>query len=247
MKNLFILIVVVMFLASCTSTKPLFQTENFISPTDSTFQQFFRTVEPVIKPGDKITSSIWGHENLSIGSVNGSFSSNESTGKWLILSEEGEANLPKLGRVKLAGLSINEANYYLQQQYSRILKDPIINIKVLSHFVTVLGEVNEPGKYPIENEQLTLIELIGLSKGLSPYAKNDQVEVIRMKNGQAIKLRISLRELVGFAQKNIILQPDDIVYIAPEKVKESDRNLQKASIVTGIFTGVAVIISVLLK
>ncbi len=247
MKNLIPAMLAMIFLSSCTTTHSLFQSENFVLPTDSTFQAFFRPVEPLIKSGDKITISIWGHENLSIGSVNGSFNSNEATGKWLVLNEEGEANLPKLGRVKLAGLTINEANYHLQNEYSRILKDPIINIKVLNHFVTILGEVNDPGKYMIDNENLTLIELIGLSDGLSPYAKNDEVQVIRQINGQTIKLQINLRELVGLVQKNITLQPDDIVYVAPEKTKGSDVNLQKASIVASILTGMAVIVSVLVK
>ncbi len=247
MKILLIPIMAMVFLSSCTTTHPLFQTENFVKTTDSTFQYFFQPIEPVIKAGDKITLSIWGHEHLSIGSVNSSFSSNEATGKWLVLNERGEANLPKLGRIKLAGLSINEANYYLQEQYNRILKDPIINIKVLNHFVTVLGEVNEPGKYNIDNEQLNLIQLIGLAKGMSPYAKNDQIEIIRLVNGQAVKLQISLREMVDLTNKNIVLLPDDIVYVAPEKIKSSDRNLQKASIVAGILTGGAVIVSVLAK
>lgn len=247
MKYLFIPFWAMIILSSCTTTHPLFQTENFVKTTDSTFQQFFRPIEPLIKAGDKITLSIWGHEQLSIGSVNSSFSSNEATGKWVVINKQGEANLPKLGRIKLAGLSINEANYYLQKQYNRILKDPIINIKVLNHFVTVLGEVNEPGKYLIDNEELNLIHLIGLAKGMSPYAKNDQVEIIRLVDGQTVKLQVSLRELVGLANKNIILRPDDIVYVAPEKVKGSDRNLQKASIVAGILTGAAVIVSVLAK
>jgi len=235
------------FLSSCTTSHPLFQSENFVKTTDSNFQQFFQPREPLIESGDKITLSIWGHEELSIGSVNSNFSSNEATGKWIVLNEQGETNLPRLGKVKLAGLSINEANYYLQEQYNRILKDPIINIKVLNHFVTILGEVNAPGKYLINNEQLNLIHLIGLASGMSPYAKNDQIEVIRSINGQTVKLQISLRELVGLADKNIILQPDDIVYVAPEKTKGSDRNLQKASVVAGILTGAAVIYSVLIK
>ncbi len=247
MRILFVAIIAMILISSCTTTQPLFQTENFVSPTDSTFQQFINIAEPIIRPGDKITISIWGHENLSIGSVNSSFSSNVGTGKWLVLNEEGEANLPKIGRRKLSGLTINEANYSLQKEYGRILKDPIINIKVLNHFVTILGEVNSPGKYTIDNEQISLIQLIGLSSGFSPYAKNDQIEVIRNVNGEAIKLQVSFRELTGLNQKNILLQPDDIVYVAPEKSKVSDDNLQKASIIAGILTGAAVIVSVLLR
>jgi len=228
--SLFLAIVTILSYSSCTKSHPLFQSENTLNTTDSTFLQFFRPSEPLIKASDKITISIWGHEELSVGSVNGSFNSNVATGKWLVINKQGEANLPKLGRVKLAGLSINEANYYLQKEYGKILKDPIINVKVLNHFVTILGEVNKPGKYMIDNEQMTLIELIGLSNGLS-----------------SVKLQVNLRELAGIEKKNIVLQPDDIVYVVPTKMKDSSKNLQKASIVAGILTGVAVIFSVFSK
>lgn len=247
MKFLYAVLVYLLLFSSCTTTKPLFQSENFVKPSDPAFQQFTNIVEPVIKAGDKITLSIWGHEELSIGSVNSSFSSNAATGKWVVVNEVGEVNLPKLGRVKLAGLSINEANYFLQKEYEKTLKNPVVNIKVVNHSVTILGEVNAPGKYAIDNEKLTLIDLIGLSNGLSPYAKNDQIEVIRLVDGQSVKLQLSLRELAGFSEKNIVLQPEDVVYVAPARVKESDNNLQKASIVASILTGAAVIFSVLVK
>lgn len=246
MRNFITLLTLGLFITSCSTTNPLFQTDKSLN-TDASVAAFTNVAEPVLKTGDKITMSIWGHEELSIGSVNSSFSSNQATGKWLTVNKEGEVNLPQLGIVKVSGLTTNEVSYYLQDQYSKTLKDPIINVKVLNHTVTVLGEVNEPGIYNIDNEKLTLIQLIGLSKGLSPYAKNDQIEVIRTVNDKTEKLNVNLRDLTGLAEKNIFLQPDDIVYVAPEKTKVSDTNLQKASVVASILTGLAVIYSVVIK
>ncbi len=234
-------------MTSCSRTNPLFQTDNQLKISDPSFASFSNVAEPVLKPGDKITLSIWGHEELSIGSVNSSFSSNKATGKWLTVNKEGEVNLPQLGTVKVSGLTTNEVSYTLQEKYGKTLKDPIINVKVLNHTVTVLGEVNEPGIYNIDNEKMTLIQLIGLSKGLSPYAKNDQIEVIRTVNNKTQKLNVNLRDLTGLSEKNIFLQPDDIIYVAPESTKVSDTNLQKASIVASILTGLAVIYSVIIK
>ncbi len=243
MKNIITLLTLVLCITSCSTTNPLFQTTD----SSASVASFANVAEPVLKNGDKITMSIWGHEELSIGSVNSSFSSNQATGKWLTINKQGEVNLPKLGVVKIAGLTTNEVSYFLQEQYGKTLKDPIINVKVLNHTVTILGEVNEPGIYHIDNEKLSLIQLIGLSKGLSPYAKNDQIEVIRTIDDKTQKLSVNLRDLNGFSEKNIFLQPDDIVYVAPEKTKTSDTNLQKASIVASILTGVAVIYSVFIN
>ena len=210
-------------------------------------QQYFRPKEPVIQPGDKVTLSIWGHEDLSIGSLNSSFSSNEATGKWIVVDNDGEVNLPQLGRVKIAGYDIKEVNYLLEEKYNKLIKDPIINVKVLNHYVTVLGEVNRPGKIQLDNEQVSLVQIIGEAQGLSPYAKGEQVKVIRTVQGKPVELVVDLTDLVAFSEYNVMLQPDDVVYIGPNKKKGSDEKLRRATTVTGILTGIAVVTSIFLK
>ncbi|MFK8104683.1 MAG: polysaccharide biosynthesis/export family protein, partial [Saprospiraceae bacterium] len=152
-----------------------------------------------------------------------------------------------LGRTKLAGLTTKEANYFLEQRYSNILKDPIINVRVQNHFVTVLGEVNKPGRYSLDNELLSLVDIIALANGLSTYAKNDEIELVRIIENHPVKLTINLTDLASLPQKNITLQPNDIIHVGATSSKGQDRNLGKASLITGIVTGVAVIISVFAK
>lgn len=234
-------------LTSCQTSNPLFS--NLENPVlnDSLSLQFLKTVEPVLKTGDKITMSIWNHNDLSIGSVNSIYTSNESTGKWLQLDDEGKVNLPKIGRIKIAGLTVKEVNYFLEKTYAEILKDPIINVRVLNHFVTVLGEVSKPGRYSLDNESISLVEILGMAKGLTAYSKNEEIELIRIVKGQSIKLRVNLTDLAILPSKNIILQPDDIVHVGATKAKVNDRNLGKASLITSIVTGLAVIFSVFVK
>jgi len=244
MRKFLIPIALILFLSSCQTTKPLFSYQPNIDLNDTLALQILQHKEPILSIGDKINMSIWGHDDLSIGSVN---SVNESTGKWLILDDEGKVNLPKIGRVKLSGLTVKETNYFLEQQYGKLLKDPIINVRVLNHFVTILGEVNKPGRYSLENNEVSLIELLGKSEGLTTYAKTEHIELIRIINGQSVKLNINLSDLTSLPEKNIRLQPDDIVHIGATRAKQSDRDLGKASLITSIVTGVAVIISVFAK
>ncbi len=238
---------VVLVLASCSGPQQLFENSFPAADNQKILQQYFRPKEPVTQPGDKITLSIWGHEELSIGSVNSVFASNEATGKWIVVDNDGEVNLPQIGRVTVAGFDVKEINYVLEEKYSALLKDPIINVKVLNHYVTVLGEVNQPGKYKLDNEQVSLIQILGEAQGLSPYARGEQVKVVRPVNGKSIELVVDLTDLVSIPEYNIILQPDDLVYIAPNRKKGSDEKLRRATTVTGIITGIAVVASIFLK
>ncbi len=235
------------FLSSCFTSKPLFSKVENQQLNDSLAIQLLTSVEPTLKAGDKITISIWNHNDLSIGSVNSVYTSNEATGKWLQLDDEGKVNLPKAGRIQLKGLTVKEANYFLEQQYSDILKEPVVNIRVLNHYVTILGEVTNPGRYSLDNETISLVEILGEAKGLTAYSRNEEIELVRIVNGQSIKLTVDLTDLVTLPEKNIILQPDDIIHVGATKAKSNDRNLGKISLITSIVTGIAVIASVFAK
>ena len=92
-----------------------------------------------------------------------------------------------------------------------------------------------------------MIELLGKSEGLTNYAQTENIELIRIINGQSIKLNINLSDLASLPEKNIRLQPDDIVHVGAIRAKQSDRDLAKASLITSIVTGIAVILSVFSK
>lgn len=247
MPKLIFFILIISILFSCQTSKPLFSNVINQEMNDSLSFKLLTSVEPILKMGDKITMSIWNHNDLSIGSVNSVYTSNAATGKWLQLDDEGKVNLPKIGRTQLKGLTVKEANYFLEQQYSNILKEPIINIRVLNHFVTVLGEVNNPGRYSLDNETISLVEILGEAKGLTAYSENEAIELVRIINGQSIKLTVNLTDLVSLPERNIILQPDDIIHVGATKAKSNDRNLGKISLITSIVTGIAVIASVFAK
>jgi len=241
-------IICVSGLISCSSPKQLFEKEARQAESQRLIlQQYFRPRAPIIQPGDKLTISIWGHDELSIGSINTNFNSSEATGRWLVVDNEGEVNLPQIGRVKIGGYDIKEVNYLLEQKYSELIKDPIINVKVLSHYVTVLGEVNAPGRYQLDNERVSLVEILGAAGGLTPYSKNDDIKIIRLVNQQPVELDVDFTSLVAYAEYNVDLQPDDVVYVGATGKKFTDEKLRRVTNITGILTGIALVASVFLK
>ena len=248
MKNVFFFAALCLsFLTSCSSNQALFNSEAEVADNRRILQQYFHQKEPVLKSGDKITISIWGHEDLSIGSVNSKFSSNKETGKWIAVDHLSEVNLPKIGRIKLSGYNLKEINYLLEKKYSAYLKDPIINVRAVNHYVTVMGEVKSPGRYELENEKVNLVQILGQAKGFGDYANNKRVKVIREVNGQPIELLVDMTDIISATEYNITLQSKDIVYVEPNKNKSEDSFLKKATPIASLITGAAVLLSVLTK
>ncbi len=236
------LVLIVLMWTSCSTPRMFHTTE--VTPKDMQAFVLSSPKEAVLRPGDKITMSIWGHDNLSIGSLNSPYSSSEATGRWLVLDKEGEVNLPKIGRVRLSGFNLKEAAYFLEKQYEQHLQSPVVNVRVLNHYVTILGEVDRPGKYQIDSEKITLLGLLGDAGGLTDYAQYDEIQLLRQHEGKMLSLDVDLSTFDALAEGQSALQPDDIVYIPAKGKKQSEEIIQKAVPIVSILTGIAVLISV---
>jgi len=238
------LLLMILVLCSSCSVPKLFVGKKKAAPLD--VRKFFmdNPQYPALRPGDKITVSIWDHPEYSIGSINSPFTSDEATGRWIALDDEGEVNLPLLGRINLEGFNTKEAAYHLEKKYAVHIKNPIINVRVLNHFLTVMGEVKNPGKYRLDNEKVQLVEIIGEASGFTPYADVHDVQLLRPINGQIQTFHIDLTSLIALEEENAVLQPDDVVYVPSTSKKDTEEWLSKAVPIVSIATGIAVLISV---
>ncbi|MEL6256545.1 MAG: polysaccharide biosynthesis/export family protein [Bacteroidota bacterium] len=213
--------------------------QNFysISSPNSYQSLLLSTVEqtPRIRPHDKISVSIWGHEDLSIGSVYGIYNSNEVFGKWILVDKQGNVQLPKLGATRLGGLSIQEAREKLERQYKAFVVDPVIDVKVHSHEVSVIGQVITPGNYPLNEAKNTISYFIAAAGGTDFHAKLTEVKLSR----ENITYELDLTRLSADILNNIALLPGDVIYIPTRRAKLLEKKspvlIALASVATTIF------------
>ncbi|WNJ19320.1 polysaccharide biosynthesis/export family protein [Pontibacter sp. G13] len=201
--------------------------------------------EHVLKEDDKITVSIWGHDELGVGSA---FSTNKSTlaeGKYITIDHRGEVSLPLIGTIKLAGLTVREANLYLDRLYAKYIKSPIVYLRVLNHFVTVMGEVNTPGNYQIRREQQSLVQVIGQAGGFTKYALKNQIKVIRNYNTPEMEeIVVDLTDVRTLEASGLLMQSGDILYIPERRTKRLEESLSGIVVpIVGILASAALIIS----
>ncbi len=139
------------------------------------------TYQHVVGIDGKLSVSVWNHENMSIGSLFGISNSNEVYGRRILVDINGDAMLPKLVKVTLAGLTILEVNdtLSLSQLYSKILVAPIIVVKVQKRAISILEEVSAPGKYILEKETNILTELLATAQGFEFYADKENILLLR--------------------------------------------------------------------
>lgn len=134
-----------------------------------------------------------------------------------IIDQEGNIDFPILGSVGINGLSPDEVKTVLKEKLTDYLKDPIINIRLRNFTVTVLGEVNRPGTYPVNGEQITIFEALGLAGDLTIKGMRENIKVIRDFNGTKVYHTIDLRSKAALDSPVYYLTQNDVVYVEPNK------------------------------
>ena len=148
-----------------------------------------------------------------------------------IIDKNGEIDFPVLGAIKIVGLSPEQTKAIIKEKLSVYLKDPIVNIRLKNFSVTILGEVNRPGTYPVLGEQITILEALGLANDLTIKGMRDNVLVIRDFNGTKVYTRVDLTQKESLNSPVYYLTQNDVVYVEPNKSAVTSSSLDnRASI-----------------
>lgn len=134
-----------------------------------------------------------------------------------LVDQSGEIDFPVIGKLKISGLSPDELRLLLRERLSEYLKDPIINIRLHNFSITVLGEVNSPGTYPVDGEQITILEALGLARDLTIRGVRENVLVIRDFNGTKVYTRVDLTSKKIVKSPVYYLTQNDVIYVEPNK------------------------------
>ncbi|WP_426584564.1 polysaccharide biosynthesis/export family protein [Mucilaginibacter sp. R-33] len=156
-----------------------------------------------------------------------------TAGQTFQVEDDGTVALPVIGHVKVAGLTRPEAAKQIEGLYrTNLLKDPIIELKIINLKVTMLGEIKGQGNYTLTKDRTTLVEMIGEAGGLTDKANEANVKIIRgdQKNPQVTE--INLRDIQSINDPRAILQSGDVIYIAQNKRTVRNDKLQNLSVIT---------------
>lgn len=134
-----------------------------------------------------------------------------------LVDQSGEIDFPVIGKIKIAGLSPEELRISLREKLTDYLKNPIINIRLQNFQVTILGEVNRPGTYQINGEEITIMEALGLANDITLKGLRKNVLVIRDFNGTKIYHRIDLTSKKAVQSPVYYLTQNDVVIVEPNK------------------------------
>ena len=231
-------LMVTLAFTSCMSDKEIvyLQGADQVYAMPKEIQQAF---ELKIQPDDQLAISVSSQDReliepfnnntlIGSGSTTG-YSSNtanvQSGVSYFRVDHQGEIQFPIFGTLKVAGLTTREVSEMVQKllregdaQHDSFIRDAIVNTKIMSFKVTILGDVRTPGTQTFTGERLTVLEAIGRSGDLNSSGKRDHVQVVREEDGKRVVYDIDLRDQASvFQSPAYYLQQNDVVYVRPNK------------------------------
>jgi polysaccharide biosynthesis/export protein len=236
-----LLLLVTIGFTSCKTTN-LFEDKNANNSVTSLDSLFWsnQNYQYHIRKDDKITISVWGQDDISVGSTYGIYNSNEVYGKWLMVDAKGNIEIPKIGTFHVEKMTIIQLKDTLNNIYSEWVKVPVIDVKILNREITVMGEVRDPQVINIDKERNTLMEMIAKCKGLEFYANPKYVKVLRQVGEHVHVANIDLSKNGDLMKRNINLYPGDVVVIPSKKYKEFDKRISTIIPFTTALTSAAI-------
>lgn len=226
MKRIFFLstwmLLLSFFFFSCASREKIVYLQSAISASETS------EFETKIKPDD-ILSIVVSSENPEVSAPynsvavtlqNSSTDSGQSNQiQTYLVDKNGCIEFPVLKKIKLSGYTKEQAIDLLKEKLKDHVADASINLRILNYKITVLGEVNRPGTYPIQSERITLLEALGQAGDLTIYGKRNNILIIREENGKKISQRVDITKSDFINSSYYYLAQNDVIYVEPNKTK----------------------------
>lgn len=162
------------------------------------------TTPYLINPGDILLIYVWNEKDLS---------------QEVLVRPDGAVSVPLAGQVQAGGLTVPEVEKNLTLALTKFMKDqPTVNIMIkqtAGNIVYVIGKVNRPGPFPI-NQPTDVMQALAMAGGLNAFAAESSINILRRdKHGvqKAIRFRYSDVKSGDELQTNIVLQSGDVVVV----------------------------------
>jgi len=233
-----VLFILMLALASCTSHRQLVYLNNVDSLSS---QNFYPKTKPVylIQTNDILFIKVYSLNEEMSSLINQTVGSNQMNAfqnetslyvNGYTVNDSGYIEIPILGKLALAGKTIDQATQIVKERANHYLKDATTIVKLISFKVSVIGEVSRPGTYNNYNTQLTVLEAVSMAGDITDYGNRNKVLVLRPSQTGTKTFRLDLSDKRILESDGFFLLPNDIVYVEPIKSKSFKLNIPTISL-----------------
>lgn len=155
-----------------------------------------------VYPGDVLQITVWKEEGLD---------------KEVIVLPDNTITFPLVGTISVAGMTPGHVQAAIKDKLKDSVPDASVTVAVKSpqgHTASVLGQVTKPGSF-VMAQQLTVMQALSQAGGLTPYASEGSIVILRQENGKKTSIPFPYNDVARGRnmEKNIVLRPGDVVVV----------------------------------
>ena len=136
-----------------------------------------------------------------------------------MVDEEGYIDFSFVDRMQVKGLTIDDVKKKIQTALNEYFKETTVVVKLVDFQVSVLGEVQHPGSFNVDKDQINILQAIAMAGGMKDFGNVKKVMLVRqtIKGSETQYLNLNDKNLL--ASDYYYLMPNDIIYVEPMKGK----------------------------
>lgn len=195
-------------------------------------------------PYNMISSAVSERDNLLQTNV-------QAKAQTYLVNTRGDIDFPQLGWIHVAGMTVEELQDYLTDRIGKMIDNPIVTVELVNFRVSVLGEVLKPGPVRVTRTRYSILDALADAGDMTPYGLRDQVLLIRDNNGVQERVQLDLTSSDVLTSPYFYLQPNDYIYIKPNKIREANARYnsesgQRLQVVSTVVSAASVIASLMI-
>lgn len=156
----------------------------------------------------------------------------------------GEVKLPTLGNTMLKGMTIREAELYLEEQYSEYYVNPFVMLEITNNRVIVMpGAGGDAQVITLINNNTTVLEALAMAGGVADRGNSSKIKLIRNSEEGRKIYDLDLSRVEGVPDGDIIVQANDIIYVEPVPQIAAEA-LREVTPIVALVTSLVVLINI---
>ena len=161
-----------------------------------------------------------------------------------LVSNTGEIDFPVVGRLKVGGMTKNQAEELIRTRLKPYLKEtPIVTVRLPNYKISVLGEVARPGTFTVNNEKINVLEALAMAGDMTVYGERNNVKLIREEptgKREIVELDLTKSDLI--LSPYFYLKQNDVLYVTPNKTKAKNSDIGNST--TLWFSATSILVSI---
>lgn len=233
LKGVFLLLAGMFLLSSCGASKEVLYFQDLEPGKSEIMVSEVRAI--TVRPEDKISIIVNSRDpkltdlfnlpyvsrQLGLSSKPYTIGTNQGVSGYTV-DANGDIDFPVLGKVHVAGKKREEIASLIKHELvsKNLVKDPVVTVEFLNLYISVMGEVNNPGRFSIDRDRLTVLDALSMAGDLTIYGNRSKVMVLRQEGDvqRVYGINLTSGEHV-YTSPAYYLQQNDVVYVEPNNMK----------------------------